>query len=90
MTNRLYHLPVVWMAVVVFACAFLVTGKMYGVVRLLATGERARTFKAMSPVMTFFTLGVAACVVLIASHNRPFTGEISVGPELLLQVIPKE
>jgi len=46
----LYHLPVVWMAVV----------------------------------------GMAACVVLIASHNEPFTGEISVSPNLLLQVMPKE
>jgi hypothetical protein len=39
--------------------------------------------------LTLFSLGVAACVVLIASHNRPFTGEISVGPELLLQVMPQ-
>jgi hypothetical protein len=39
--------------------------------------------------LTLFGLGVAACVVLIASHNRPFTGEISVGPELLLQVMPQ-
>ena len=40
--------------------------------------------------MGLFSLAVAACVVLIASHNRPFTGEISVGPELLVQVMPKE
>jgi len=39
--------------------------------------------------LTLFSLGVAVCVVLIASHNRPFTGEISVGPELLLQVMPQ-
>jgi uncharacterized membrane protein YeiB len=39
--------------------------------------------------LTLFALGVAACIVLIASHNRPFTGEISVGPELLLQVMPQ-
>ena len=32
----------------------------------------------------------AACIVLIASHNRPFTGEISVGPALLLQVMPQQ
>jgi Protein of unknown function (DUF4239) len=38
--------------------------------------------------MTLFSLGVVVCVVLIASHNRPFTGQISVGPELLLQVVP--
>jgi len=39
--------------------------------------------------LTLFSLGVAACIVLIASHNRPFTGEISVGPELLMQVMPQ-
>ena len=40
--------------------------------------------------MAIFAIGVAACVVLIASHNRPFTGEISVGPDLLRQVMPEE
>jgi len=40
--------------------------------------------------MTLFATGVAASLVLIASHNRPFTGEISVGPEVLLQVMPEE
>jgi hypothetical protein len=35
-----------------------------------------------------FATGVAASVLLIASHDRPFTGEISVGPGPLLQVIP--
>jgi len=40
--------------------------------------------------MALFSIGVAACIVLIAAHNRPFTGEIRVGPDLLRQVIPKE
>jgi hypothetical protein len=40
--------------------------------------------------MGIFSVAVGACVVLIASHNRPFTGEISVAPDLLLQVMPKE
>ena len=39
--------------------------------------------------MAIFSVGVAACVVLIASYNRPFTGEISIGPDLLLQVLPE-
>lgn len=38
--------------------------------------------------LALFSTGVAACVVLIASHNRPFTGQISVGPDLLMQVMP--
>jgi hypothetical protein len=35
-----------------------------------------------------FATGVAICLVLIASHNRPFTGEISVKPDALRQVMP--
>jgi hypothetical protein len=51
MTDWLYHLPVVWMALVVFAVTALVTGVIYGAVLALATGGRARAFKAISPVM---------------------------------------
>src|SRR5437016_11280042 len=40
--------------------------------------------------MAIFAIAVTACIVLIAAHNRPFTGQISVGPELLRQVMPKE
>jgi Protein of unknown function (DUF4239) len=40
--------------------------------------------------MTLFATGVAVSLVLIASHNRPFSGEISVGPDVLLQVMPAE
>jgi hypothetical protein len=40
--------------------------------------------------MTIFATSAAACVVLIASHNRPFTGDISIRPQLFLQVMPKE
>jgi hypothetical protein len=32
----------------------------------------------------------AASVLLIAVHDRPFIGEISVGPAPLLQVMPAE
>jgi hypothetical protein len=35
-----------------------------------------------------FATGVAASVLLIAAHDRPFTGDISVGPAPLLEVIP--
>jgi len=40
--------------------------------------------------MGLFATGVAVSVVLIASHHRPFTGEISVRPDVLLQVLPEE
>jgi hypothetical protein len=39
--------------------------------------------------MGLFATGVAVAVLLIASHNRPFTGEISVPPDALLQAMPK-
>jgi len=44
---------------------------------------------ASAITMGVFATGVAASVFLIASHDRPFTGEISVGPQPLLQVMPE-
>jgi len=40
-------------------------------------------------VMTIFATGVGVAVILIASHSRPFTGEISVRPSVLLQIMPE-
>jgi len=40
--------------------------------------------------LTLFATGIALSVLLIAAYGRPFTGEISVGPELLKQVIASE
>ena len=40
--------------------------------------------------MGLFATGVAVSVVLISSHDRPFTGELSVTPDVLLQVLPEE
>ena len=34
-------------------------------------------------------LGVAASMLLILAHDRPFTGEISIRPDALLQVMPE-
>jgi hypothetical protein len=38
--------------------------------------------------MGLFATGVAASVLLIAAHDRPFIGQLSVTPEPLLQVVP--
>lgn len=38
--------------------------------------------------LTLFATGIAMSVLLIAAYNRPFTGDISVGSDLLMQVIP--
>jgi hypothetical protein len=35
-----------------------------------------------------FSTAVAVCIVLIATHDRPFTGQLSVKPAALLQVAP--
>ena len=35
-----------------------------------------------------FATGVAASTLLILAHDRPFTGEISIKPDPLLQVMP--
>ena len=51
MIDWLHALPVGWMAFVVFVLTALVTGAIYWLVMALATGERARAFKAISPGM---------------------------------------
>jgi len=44
---------------------------------------------AAALAMSLFATAVAFSLLLIASHNRPFTGEISVRPDMLLQVTPE-
>jgi len=39
--------------------------------------------------MLLFATGVATAILLIAAHDRPFIGEISVSPDPLLQVMPQ-
>jgi hypothetical protein len=51
MSDWLHELPVVWMALVIFGFTYLVTAAIYSVVAVLAVGERARSFKAVSPSM---------------------------------------
>ncbi len=40
--------------------------------------------------MGLFVTGVVVSLLMSVSHNRPFTGEISVAPDVLLQVMPEE
>jgi hypothetical protein len=44
---------------------------------------------ASAITMGIFATGVAASILLILSHDRPFMGEMSVGPDPLLQVMPE-
>ena len=39
--------------------------------------------------MGIFATGVAASMLLILAHDRPFTGEISIRPDALVQVMPE-
>jgi uncharacterized membrane protein HdeD (DUF308 family) len=49
--QRLFNLPVAWMAVVVFVGTYLLATLVHLVVTKLAVDERARAFKALSPGM---------------------------------------
>ncbi len=40
-------------------------------------------------ILAIFSTGVGIATVLIASHARPFTGDVSVRPAVLLQVMPE-
>ena len=51
MSDWLHNLPVVGMALVIFGFTYLVAAALYAVVAILAVGERARSFKAISPGM---------------------------------------
>ena len=51
MGDWLLNLPVLWMAVVVFAGTYLLAASIYWVVTRLAVNDRARAFKAVSPGM---------------------------------------
>ena len=49
MSDWLHNLPVVWMTLVVFGFIYLVAAAIYALVNVLAVGERARSFKVISP-----------------------------------------
>jgi hypothetical protein len=51
MSDWLLTLPVLWMAVAVFAATYLLAAGIYWVVTSLAVNDRARAFKAVSPGM---------------------------------------
>ena len=38
--------------------------------------------------LALFATGVAASILLIAAHDRPFIGQISISPQPLLQILP--
>ena len=51
MSDWLHNLPLIWMTLVVFSATYLLAILIQTVVGMLATGERMRAFKAVSPGM---------------------------------------
>jgi hypothetical protein len=71
--------PVKWWCLYLqAACALLVIGLVHCDNRL-----------GSAIAMALFATGVATSVLLIAAHDRPFAGQISIQPEPLLQIIPE-
>ena len=68
-----------------WACLVVQAGCMMIAIAFVHCDNRAT---AMIATLIFAT-GAAVSVLLIASHDRPFTGEISVKPDVLLQVRPE-
>ena len=75
MSDWLHNLPVVWMALVVFGASYLVAVVIYAIVLVLAVGERARSFKAISagmlpPLGIIFGLFVAFTAAQVWQDNE--------------------
>jgi Protein of unknown function (DUF4239) len=74
MSNWLHNLPLIWMAIVVFSATYLFAILVQTVIGMLATGERVRAFKAVSPGMLsplgiIFGLFVAFTAAQVWSDN---------------------
>jgi hypothetical protein len=68
-----------WMCLILQAvCVFVTIALVHSENRLASTVS-----------MGVFATGVAASVLLILAHDRPFSGEVSVSPQPLLQIMPK-
>jgi hypothetical protein len=81
MSDWLHSLPVVWMALLVFGVTYLITAVICVVVIVLAVGERARSFKAVSPGLLpplgiIFGLFVAFTAAQVWTDNEKAKTEI--------------
>jgi multisubunit Na+/H+ antiporter MnhC subunit len=69
-----------WLALIVQAICTMVA------IAMVHSDNRRATGIALG----LFSTGVAVSILLIAAHNRPFTGALSVQPDILLQVLPAQ
>ena len=81
MSDWLHGLPLLWMAILVFGFTYLVTAGIYAVITILAVGERARSFKAitpglLSPLGVIFGLFMAFTAAQVWTDNEKAKAEI--------------
>src|SRR5262245_12495483 len=81
MSEWLHSLPVLWMSVLVFGLTYLVTAGIYAVITVFAVGERARSFKAISPGLLpplgiIFGLFVVSTAAQVWTDNEKVKAEI--------------
>ena len=74
MSDWLHSLPLIWMTFIVFGATYLFAVLVWAIVGMLATGERARAFKAvsagmLSPLGVIFGLFVAFTAAQVWSDN---------------------
>lgn len=72
MSDWFFGLPVFAMAVVVFAVTYLLAAIIFLVVTRLATGDRAKTFKGLTPAM-LSPLGAVFALLLVFSAEPVWT-----------------
>ena len=73
------NLPILWMALAIFAAAYLVAACVYLVTVRLAVGDRARAFKAFSPGMLPPLASSSACSSALSPWG---SGTTSIKPSL--------
>jgi len=76
-----HDLPLVWMTLLVFGITYLITAATYSIVMPLAVGERARSFKAVSPgllppVGIIFGLFVAFTAAQVWNDSQQATATV--------------
>jgi len=68
-----------------WACLFIQAVCALVAIAMVHSDNRLAAIIAMG----IFATGVAASMLLILAHDRPFIGEISIRPDALLQVMPE-
>jgi len=92
MSDWLHDLPLLWMAIAVFGFTYLVTAAIYAIVTLLAVGERARSFKTISPGLLpplgiMFAVFVAFTASQVWTDNEKAKAEIAREASALRNVV---